>query len=98
MPDVMVLAGDIANTLKGWEEALRPFRFLRHPKLIVPGNHDVWIESRRALRRSEDSGWKYREALGDIAADNGFHYLVGNPLVIDGIEFAGSIGWYDYTL
>ena len=33
---------------------------------------------------------KYREALRNIAADNGFVYLVGNPLIIDGVGFAGS--------
>jgi len=39
-PDVFVLAGDIANTLRGWENALLPFKPLQLLKLIVPGNQD----------------------------------------------------------
>jgi hypothetical protein len=97
-PDAFVIAGDFANSLRGWREALLPFQSLPIPKLIVPGNHDIWIESLSALRRSQDSDWKYRVALPGIARDLGFHYLSGAPMVINGVGFAGSLGWYDYSL
>jgi 3',5'-cyclic AMP phosphodiesterase CpdA len=97
-PDAVVVAGDIANSLAGWESALAHFSEIRVPKLIIPGNHDVWLESKRALKRKQDSAWKYRVALPECAGKFGFHYLPGQPFVLGGIGFAGSLGWYDYTL
>ena len=97
-PDVIVLAGDIANTLGGWEEGLKHFRAINVRKLIIPGNHDVWIESMNALKRGQDSAWKYQTALPEYAARFGFHYLPSQPMVLGDIGFAGSLGWYDYSL
>ena len=97
-PDVLVLGGDLANSLAGWGEVLQHFRPLEMLKLVVPGNHDVWIESKSALNRGQDSTWKHDIALPDIAAQQGFHYLPGNPIVVGCIGFTGSLGWYDYSL
>jgi predicted phosphohydrolase len=96
-PDVLVLAGDIANTLSGWDDALEAFRRLGIMKFIVPGNHDIWIESKRALEKAHDSTWKYNIALPASAARHGFHYLPQHPLVVGDIWFVGSLGWYDYS-
>lgn len=96
--DAIVLAGDIANSLSGWREALIHFNEIKVPKFVIPGNHDVWIESQRALRRGQDSAWKYRVALPECAREFGFHYLPGRPLVLGDTGFAGSLGWYDYSL
>ena len=97
-PDALVLAGDIANTLAGWGTALEAFQRLMIPKLIIPGNHDVWIESKRALDRAQDSAWKYNVALSASAAHHGFHYLPQHPLSVGDVWFVGSLGWYDYSL
>jgi len=97
-PDVIVLAGDIAYTLAGWQEGLKHFGAINVRKLIIPGNHDVWIESMNALKRGQDSAWKYQTALPECAARFGFHYLPSQPLVLGDIGFAGSLGWYDYSL
>jgi len=97
-PDALVLAGDLANSLAGWGEVLRHFQPLDLLKLVVPGNHDVWIESKSALSRAQDSAWKHDIALRGIAAEQGFHYLPGSPLIIGAVGFAGSLGWYDYSL
>jgi hypothetical protein len=97
-PDALVLGGDLANTLAGWGEVLGNFRPLQILKLVVPGNHDVWIESKSALNRGQDSTWKYDIALREIAAQHGFQYLPGNPIIIGRIGFTGSLGWYDYSL
>ena len=37
-PDALVVAGDTANTLAGWNEALQQLQSLEMPKLIVPGD------------------------------------------------------------
>jgi len=42
-PDVLVLGGDIANTLDGWRDALSAFQAVTAPRLIVPGNDDVTL-------------------------------------------------------
>jgi len=96
-PDALVLAGDIANTLSGWDDALEVFHCLGIMKFIVPGNHDIWIESKSALRRAQDSTWKYNIALPACAARYGFHYLPQHPLVVADLGFVGSLGWYDYS-
>jgi predicted phosphohydrolase len=97
-PNVLVLAGDIANTLSGWDVALEAFQGLATMKFIVPGNHDIWIESKRALDRDQDSAWKHNVALPATAARYGFHYLPQRPLLVGDIWFVGSLGWYDYSL
>jgi 3',5'-cyclic AMP phosphodiesterase CpdA len=96
-PDALVLAGDIANTLLGWEFALQAFGRLGIMKLIVPGNHDIWIESKRAFEKSRDSTWKYNVALPASCARHGFHYLPQHPLLAGDVWFVGSLGWYDYS-
>jgi 3',5'-cyclic AMP phosphodiesterase CpdA len=96
-PDALVLAGDIANTLSGWDVALQAFQPLAIMKFIVPGNHDIWIESKRALERAQDSTWKYNVGLPTSAARHGFHYLPQRPLVVGDVWFVGSLGWYDYS-
>ena len=45
-PDVFVLAGDAGNTLDDLRDALGIFETVAIAKLFVPGNHDVWIETR----------------------------------------------------
>ena len=97
-PDAVVLAGDIANNLSGWKATLTHFNEIGVPKFIIPGNHDVWVESKNALKRGQDSAWKYRIALPECARDFGFHYLPGQPFVLGDVGFAGSLGWYDYSL
>ena len=96
-PDALVLAGDIANTLSDWDVALEAFQHLAFMKFIAPGNHDIWIESKRALERGLDSTWKYNVGLPASAARHGFHYLPHHPLIVGDLWFVGSLGWYDYS-
>lgn len=50
-PDVFVIAGDISNTLCSMDDTLKLFNELSCPKVMIPGNHDVWIESNNSLRK-----------------------------------------------
>jgi Calcineurin-like phosphoesterase len=97
-PDVFVIAGDVANTAEGVDEALAAFEGLRCHKLFVPGNHDVWVESQRSVRKGKDSWHKHDVVLPEICAKRDFTFLPGRPLVIDDVLFAGSLGWYDYSM
>ena len=97
-PDVFVIAGDAANDLRALGTVLSHFDGVAAQKLFVPGNHDLWLESKKALRRREDSWHKYRVAVPEVCSAHGFHALCGSPMEIDGVGFVGSVGWYDFSL
>lgn len=97
-PDVFIVAGDIAASTTLFEKSLRSFANLPCEKLLVAGNHDIWVDSPASLQRGIHSGVKYDEIIPAICEKNGFIFLGAAPRVIDGIGFAGTIGWYDYTL
>jgi predicted phosphohydrolase len=90
--DVLVIAGDTASTeIHFFKDALELFKSFPGRKLLVPGNHDIWVLA------AGDSRKRYEQELPDICRDCGFDYLDAGPVVIDGTAFVGSIGWYDYT-
>ena len=97
-PDVFIIAGDVASNTQHFEEALKKFSELSSHKLFVPGNHDIWIDSPSSLKKGIHSGVKYNEILPQLCTRNGFIFLGLEPYCIDGIGFAGTIGWYDYSL
>jgi len=94
-PDAVVIAGDAGNTIDAVEDALSLFESFRGPKLFVPGNHDVWIETSGGVLI--DSRTKYTETIPAACRRMGFHDLGREPLVIGEVGFVGSLGWYDYS-
>jgi predicted phosphohydrolase len=94
-PDVLILAGDI-GTQDHFDRCLGLFANLPGLKALVPGNHDIWVES--ADPRG-DSLRVYSEHLPQVSAAHGFHYLDGGPLLLPqaGLALVGSINWYDYS-
>ncbi len=96
-PDVFVIAGDLSPEPKGLEDALSLFAELPCEKVMVAGNHDLWV-SRNAARKGRDSWHKYTSLIPEICRRHGFLHLATDPVVIDGIGFVGSVGWYDFSL
>jgi predicted phosphohydrolase len=94
-PDVLILAGDVGAG-DNFASCLALFSDLPCSKALVPGNHDIWVESDDARG---DSLEVYGEYLPRNCAEHGFHYLDGGPLLLPGGEAAlvGSINWYDYS-
>lgn len=91
--DVLVLAGDISvGHSKQYRKFLSLFDDFAGPKLVVPGNHDLWSSSRQPNTRR-----RYRTSLRHIVEDSGFHYLPGDPLMVEDVGFVGVAGWYDYS-
>jgi predicted phosphodiesterase len=95
--DVLIVAGDLASNIKDFGWALEQLSDLRCRKLVVAGNHDIWIESKHDIISGKDSGARYLKLLPEIAAQNGFTFMHETALVIDGIGFAGNMGWFDYS-
>lgn len=92
-PDVFVIAGDVSADLAVLEDTLTRFDGIDCHKLFVPGNHDIWV----APRPGTSSRTKYQHDIPEVCRRAGFHFLPGRPIVIRGVGFAGTIGWYDYS-
>ncbi|KNY26397.1 metallophosphoesterase [Pseudobacteroides cellulosolvens] len=97
-PDVFVIAGDISNSLESLDNTLKLFSELSCLKVMVPGNHDVWVESNNSVRKGRDSFYKYRQAIPQVCQQNGFSYPITEPIIIGSTAIIGNIGWYDYSL
>jgi putative phosphoesterase len=91
-PDIFIVCGDISADRRHFEKALQKYADLTCPKLIVAGNHDLWVED-----EEENSIEKYRYTLPRLAKENGFIYIGFEPYVIGNVAFVGTCGWYDYS-
>lgn len=97
-PDIFVIAGDVGNSSEMLDETLQRFSKIDCLKCFIPGNHDIWFDSKNKLHKGFDSSFKYEVTLKDISAKNNFIYPVFEPYIFKDIAVLGSIGWYDYSL
>lgn len=93
-PDAFAIAGDVGEG-EAFGECLALFDALACPRLVIPGNHDLWLSRGSpgaSLRR-------YEEELPAVAAEHRFHYLDTAPFLLPGEREAvvGSMNWYDYS-
>jgi len=98
--DALIIAGDVADsTDDGFVECLSQFEAFDGPRMLVPGNHDVWAPD-GPPEGVDGSGSmaKYQRALPAQAQHAGFHMLDGHPLRLGPVAFVGTMGWYDYSL
>jgi predicted phosphohydrolase len=93
-PDLLLVAGDLAETERGWANALELFKKTSFQKAILPGNHDLWCRD----STEPNSLKKYHESLPRISLDQGWGYLPSQPLKIQDLGIVGSCCWYDYSL
>lgn len=95
-PDVLIVAGDIATGAATYLKTLLALRAVVPRLLVVAGNHDVWTAP-EALAKGIDSWARLDRLLPAICREAAVDYLDAGPIEIDGIGFAGSLGWYDLT-
>lgn len=88
--DVLLLGGDLGNSDETVRGCLACFREFPGRMLGVAGNHDIWVEP-------GESSWDRYRRLSDLFAAARVHPLEDEPIVLGGIGFAGSMGWYDYS-
>lgn len=88
--DVLILAGDVSDSLVRLEWTLNTLaaRFLR--VMYVPGNHDLWVIRDSKYRTSLD---KFAQVCA-IAEQSGVSM---QPQAIDGVMIVPLQGWYDYS-
>jgi putative phosphoesterase len=96
-PDAVAIAGDIATDLQTLGVTLKALSGLARTAVFVPGNHDVWCRIGEGPMKPGCSGRKYAQEIRVACEGAGFRYLPNQPIVVNGVGFAGTIGWYDYS-
>lgn len=90
--DALLVLGDVAGQDLGiLRDCLHLFDRFGGRKFFVPGNHELWTLP------GECSFTRYETILPDVCDAAGFHMLDREPVVVDGVGLAGSIGWYDFA-
>jgi predicted phosphodiesterase len=88
--DVLILAGDVSDTLSRLAWTLTEFAQRFAQVLYVPGNHDLWVLRDRTLA---DSLEKYQRVCA-VAADSGGSM---QPWQRPNLIVMPLLGWYDYS-
>lgn len=92
-PDVFIVAGDVGEG-GAFAGCLDRFRELPGVRLLIPGNHDLWLRD-----PSQSSLAVYQRRLPSIASQRGFQVLDHAPWISEDGKLAivGSMNWYDYS-
>jgi putative phosphoesterase len=90
--DVLLILGDLGNIDEHFLRCLAHFRNFTGKKLLVLGNHDIWV-----MPQEERTSRDRKRQLEDRSHDYGFIPIEDNPQVIDEVSFIGNMGWYDYS-
>jgi predicted phosphodiesterase len=87
--DLLVLAGDVSDSLETLERTFRGLRQRFGTVVYVPGNHDLWVRgdaSRTSLEKFE--------AVCGVAEDCG---VSTSPVHRGALTVVPLLGWYDYS-
>jgi hypothetical protein len=88
--DLMMLAGDVADTLSLLEWGLKSLAHKFKHVLFVPGNHDIWIMRERDTHDSLDKFQQVRD-LADACG------VSTKPFHCGPLSIVPLFGWYDYS-
>ncbi len=96
-PDLMIVAGDIGESLSGikwFRNSIKIFADMCQGETLLAallGNHDIWTNG----RISSLELWE--RVLPEIIEKFGIFYLEKKNLIIDGVAIVGSYLHYDYS-
>lgn len=90
-PDVLLLAGDIAENHYDFERCLELFKDFIIPRGLVIGNHDLW----KTVGTPTSSLWE--SILPKFTRRNKFTWLEEDSIIIGSVAIVGTLGWYDYS-
>ena len=88
--DVLILAGDVSDSLARLERCLTEFSRRFAKVLYVPGNHDLWVSRDKDIA---DSMAKF-DAVMALAENCGVQTRAFHA---PGLSIAPLFGWYDYS-
>lgn len=88
--DVLILAGDISDSLERIERTLKALSLRFRQVLYVPGNHDLWVLRDRNIRDSFEKFGFVRDVVnGSGASCEPFHGTRTSIVPL--------FGWYDFS-
>jgi predicted phosphohydrolase len=90
-PDCVIVAGDVGETIYGFEQMLTLLEALPCPRLILAGNHDVWENNGHSSRQL------WETVLPQHTRDHGAIWLEDENWTQNGLGICGTLGWYDYS-
>ena len=111
-PDCFVIAGDAGATPARFRAALHHYHALPCARLVLPGNHDLYVHPRNPHAGSNaaaypaatdvhhglpDSRTLWLDLLPRIAHDEGFGWLETEARVLGSTAICGTMAWYDYS-
>jgi predicted phosphodiesterase len=88
--DVLILAGDVADSLRLLEDCLRTLTACFKKVLFVPGNHDLWVVRDGKEKTSFDKFHDVALVVESSGASMG-------PFREQGLSIVPLLGWYDYS-
>ncbi|MDC8758416.1 metallophosphoesterase family protein [Janthinobacterium fluminis] len=86
--DVLILAGDISDSIERFTECLDAFARRFRKVFFVPGNHDLWVVRDSAHMNSLDKFEQVKAVVQGCGASM-------EPELIDGVAIVPLFGWYD---
>merc|ERR1719171_3184185 len=91
--DVLIVAGDLGDTLKAIEKGLGIFRKKFRRVFYTPGNHDMWLRPNTTDSTIADSVAKLL-AMMDVCDNLGAEMLPAE--VMKGVYVVPLLSWYNY--
>ena len=96
--NVLVIAGDLGHFNQQNKLLLEALKVHYKAIVLVHGNHDLYLVSHAQAKKYDNNSFNRLNEMVDFANSiTGAHYLQGESVKLDGINFAGSGLWYDNT-
>ena len=93
--DVIILAGDIQNGMKGLKWATKLLNDTEAHIIYIAGNHEFYRQEIIGLRNAMRF---YCTQLMANEAQQRLHFLDDDELIIDSVRFLGATLWTDFKL
>jgi predicted phosphodiesterase len=89
--DLLILAGDVSDSLVLFEKIMGDLRTRFQEVLYVPGNHDLWVRRSPTIADSLEK----MQMIRKIAKDSG---ILMEPYHQGTVSIVPLYGWYDFSL
>jgi DNA repair exonuclease SbcCD nuclease subunit len=98
--DVLVIAGDMSHynnlTINFVKKILEDDSEIEI--ILVAGNHDLYLVSSEQDKKYQGNSWgRIEELKKEFEKMERVHFLDGTQVIIKGVIFGGTMGWYNVT-